>query len=136
YYGIAYHSIVSTHLDALCHVWDADGMWGGRRPEDVIQHHGVTWAGIEHWSGGIVTRGILFDIPRHRGTDFVDVDEPVHDWELYEIARERGIEPEAGDALVLYCGREAYVRAHGKWGSTSAPGTRDLPSAVESRPGI
>src|SRR5689334_15487482 len=27
YYGIQYHGYVTTHIDALCHVWDGDGMW-------------------------------------------------------------------------------------------------------------
>src|SRR5690348_17246246 len=30
YYGILYHGRDSTHMDALCHVWDDAGMWNGR----------------------------------------------------------------------------------------------------------
>ena len=31
YYGISYHGQAATHLDALCHVWDENGMWNNRR---------------------------------------------------------------------------------------------------------
>ncbi len=30
YYGIYYHGIASTHIDALCHTWDDEAMWNGR----------------------------------------------------------------------------------------------------------
>ena len=32
YYGVSYHGQASTRLDALCHVWNEDGMWNGRQP--------------------------------------------------------------------------------------------------------
>lgn len=117
YYGIAYHGLASTHIDALCHVWDQDGMWGGRLPIDVLGHDGVRWADIEQWSNGIITRGVLLDVPKFRGTDFVDSENPVHGSELAAIAAAGGIEIEPGDALVVYSGREAWSRARGEWGS-------------------
>ena len=32
YYGISYHGVASTHIDALCHTWDEESMWNGRDP--------------------------------------------------------------------------------------------------------
>jgi hypothetical protein len=32
YYGFLYHGVTVTHVDALCHVWDRNGMWNGRDP--------------------------------------------------------------------------------------------------------
>ena len=43
YYGISYHGQATTHLDALCHVWDHNGMWNGRNADDVITFDGATW---------------------------------------------------------------------------------------------
>ena len=57
YYGISYHGTACTHLDALCHVWNEDGMWNGRDPDKVITTQGANWASIEHWKEGIITRG-------------------------------------------------------------------------------
>ena len=49
YYGVSYHGQANTHLDALCHVWDENGMWNGRRPEEVITYDGAAWGSVEHW---------------------------------------------------------------------------------------
>jgi hypothetical protein len=59
-------------------------------------------------SGGILTRGVLVDVPRHRGTDFVDLATPLHGSEVLHICAAEGVEVGAGDAVVLYCGRDAF----------------------------
>ncbi len=109
YYGFVYHGQSMTHLDALCHVWDADGMWQGRDPARELTGDGARFADVTAWSGGIVTRGVLLDVPRHRGTGYVTADRPVHGAELAEIARAEGVAIEPGDALVVYSGYEAYL---------------------------
>src|SRR5512138_1184796 len=40
YYGIYYHGIASTHIDALCHTWDEQAMWNGRDPKKEITFDG------------------------------------------------------------------------------------------------
>ena len=123
YYGIVYHGYVTTHVDALCHVWDDDGMWGGRVAKDVIDTMllGTRWGGIEHWRDGITTRGVLLDVPKHRGEPYVTVEKPVHGAELAAIAKAEGIELAPGDALVVYSGREAYQAAHPEWSGYRPP---------------
>jgi kynurenine formamidase len=108
YIGTACHGMASTHIDALCHVWDQDGMWEGRTPEDTVSFEGMQWGGIEHWSDGLVTRAVLFDVPAFRGTGHVTQDEPVHGWELAEIAAKNGVTVAPGDAIVVYSGREDW----------------------------
>jgi hypothetical protein len=118
YYGIAYHGTAATHLDALCHTWDSNGMWNGRNPEEKITMDGATWGSIDHWREGVITRGVLLDVPKHRGESYVTQDRPVHGWELEDIAKEEGVELEPGDALVVYSGREKWNEASNPlWGS-------------------
>jgi len=121
YIGISYHGYVTTHVDALCHVWDERGMWGGRDPKQELSTEGTRWGGIEHWRDGITTRGVLLDVPRHRGTSFVTIDEPVHGDELEAIARAQGVRIEPGDALCVYSGREAFQAAHREWSGYTPP---------------
>ncbi len=113
YYGISYHGPASTHIDALCHMWSPDGMWDGRDPDEVIRSSGARYGSVDEWRNGIVTRGILLDVPRHRGEPYVTLDKPVHGWELEEIAREQGTTLDPGDALLVYSGREAFARDNG-----------------------
>jgi hypothetical protein len=123
YYGISYHGQASTHLDSLCHVWNADGMWNGRSASEEITFDGALWGAITNWSNGIITRGVLLDVPRFRGEPFVTFERPVHGWELEDIARSQGVRLEPGDALVVFSGREAWDRVNPAWGSgTSRPG--------------
>lgn len=117
YYGIAYHGRACTHLDALCHTWDANGMWNGRNPDVEVGYEGSQWGGIQHWKHGIATHGVLLDVPRHRGCAYVSVGQPVTDQELREIAKAQGNEITPGDALIVYSGRERWNEEHPPWGS-------------------
>jgi kynurenine formamidase len=112
YVGLNSHGVTATHIDALCHTWDQDGMWNGRKAEDHLKTTGVTWGGLEHWREGIITRGVLLDVPGHRGVPYVTVDEPVHGWELEDILVKRGITLEPGDAVCIFSGREAWQADH------------------------
>lgn len=123
YYGIYYHGQASTHIDSLCHVWNDDGMWNGRKPAEQITFDGANFGAITNWSGGIVTRGVLLDVPKHRQQPYVTFEEPIHGWELEEIAQAQGVRLEPGDALVVYGGREAWDRSNLTWGAgPSRPG--------------
>lgn len=131
YYGIFYHGVSSTHIDALCHTWDERGMWNGRDPKKEIGFDGATWGGIEAWSEGLITRGVMLDVPRHRGVPSVTQDTPVHGWELEEICQRRGITVEAGDAICVYSGREAWQKAN-----PGAPYGRPFGGGPVDRPGL
>jgi kynurenine formamidase len=121
YYGVLYHGTTCTHIDALCHMWDGDGMWNGRDPDRELTFDGSRWGGIDNWADGIFTRGVLLDVPAHRGVDYVTQDEPIHGWELAEVAEHQGVALEPGDALVVYGGRERYDAVNKiPWGATDA----------------
>jgi kynurenine formamidase len=112
YYGIFYHGVASTHIDALCHTWDEQAMWYGRDPRKEIGFDGAAFGSIEHWADGIVTRGVMLDVPRHRGTASVTQDRPVHGWELEDILTTRGIRLSPGDTVCVYSGRDAWQAAN------------------------
>ena len=124
YYGVYYHGTATTHIDALCHVWDSGGMWDGKSPDEILTFSGGTYATVDAWSDGILTRGVLLDVPKHRGAPYVTLDTPVHGWELEDIAEAQGVEIRPGDAVMVYSGREAYAADHGgNWaGGDSRPG--------------
>ena len=124
FYGVFYHGTATTHIDALCHVWNQDGMWDGRSPDETLTFEGANYGTVDEWSDGILTRGVCLDVPEHRGKPYVTQDEPVHGWELEDIARSEGITLEPGDAVMVYSGREAYAADHGGvWGGgVSRPG--------------
>ena len=111
FFGMEFHAATSTHIDALCHYWDDAGLYNGKSPREQITFEGARFGGIEQWGDGIVTRGVLLDIPRLRGTLFVRQDQPVHCEDLEEAARRQGVSIGPGDALCVYSGREAWHAA-------------------------
>src|SRR5206468_2264073 len=129
YYGIFYHGVASTHIDALCHTWDDEAMWNGRDPRKEITFDGATFGAIEHWADGILTRGVMLDVPRHRGVPCVTQETPVHGWELEDFLTKRGITLEPGDAVSVYCGREAWHAAN-----PETPYGRPFGTAPQKRP--
>jgi kynurenine formamidase len=94
-----------------------------------VTSSGARSASVDHWREGIVTRGVLYDIPRLRGTDFIALDEPVHGWDLEDAAKAQGLEPQPGDAVLIRTGRDPYLEANPDSGNAvpgeplPAPGT-------------
>ncbi len=129
YLGFIYHGFTATHIDALCHIWGADGGWNGSNPVETITSRGATFGHVEAWKDGIVTRGVLLDVPRHRGTPHVTLESPVHGAELEAIANDEGVMLEPGDAVLVYSGRETWERAGGDLTLTPRPGLH--PSCAE-----
>lgn len=115
YIGCFVHGFTQTHIDALCHLRTAEGdtFWNGKPfgHSNMPQDHTGT---IDFWRDGIVTRGVLYDIPRWRGTEYVAPGAPVHGWELADAAAAQGITPKPGDAVIIRSGFQAYFDAVGE----------------------
>jgi kynurenine formamidase len=123
YLGMSYHGFANTHVDALCHIFTTDGEMFGGRPTSHVTEEGAKSNSIDHLRDGILTRGLLYDVPLHRGVPHVTADEPVHAIELEEIARARGFEPRAGDAVLVRMGASAFWAANPDFQPVwSAPG--------------
>ena len=107
------HGFRLTHLDALSHqFWDGR-MYNDRPAELVTAADGATELAVTDVRDGVVTRGILLDVPAHRGVDWLPPAEPVHRWEIEAILAERGMTVQPGDALLLRTGYPGRVARHG-----------------------
>ncbi len=114
---ISFHGWSITHLDALCHIFTApDGQLYNGHPVSDVTEDGALSGDVSAYAGGIVTRAVLYDVPRFRGTSHVKVGAPVHGWELHDIAAAEGVEPRAGDAVVVRSGANAFYEENGDLG--------------------
>ena len=109
------HGYEGTHIDALGHAWGDRGMWNGTPADACFGDAGLIGNAITSWRDGIVTRAILVDLARHRGADYLDADTPVGGDELEAAIVATGVEPRAGDAIVIRSGRDAFERANPSW---------------------
>ncbi len=113
------HGLSLTHLDAPAHYhWDGK-MYNGRPAERMTTAFGATELGIEIVSDGIVTRGVLLDIPAVLGVPFLEPGDHVHP-ELLDAAEARqGVRVRSGDAVLLRVGFSEYHALHPDWSFTS-----------------
>jgi kynurenine formamidase len=114
YFGVAFHSISITHLDAVGHVfWDGK-MYNGVDSK-AVSSVGATVQSVDVAKDGIVTRGVLLDIPRLRGVKWLEPGEKIHVDELEAAEREAGIRVESGDVLLIRTGSERKRIEDGPW---------------------
>ena len=96
-YEIEYHGSLVSHLDALCHVAYNGKVYNGLDFEDVASKEaGCTQLGVINAKDGLVTRGVLVDLPGKAVRR-----EDIEAWEA-----ETGIRISSGDALFLRTGRD------------------------------
>lgn len=93
----------TTHVDALGHSWYGDEMYNGFDPE-------TTKGGLERCSvepiaeHGVVGRGVLLDIARHRDVEHLPHDATISLSEVRACADEQGVELRERDVLVIRTG--------------------------------
>ena len=128
--SVGYHGFVNTHIDALCHIFSADGrLYNGRSPL-LLHEDGALTNSIEHWRDGIVTRGVLYDMAHYRGQGHIAIDEPIQGWELEDFATQHGITPRAGDAVLVRAGSDLFWAANPDFHLQYPPNTPGLGASV------
>lgn len=128
YLGLPLHQQRLTHLDCVSHLSSYDGrVYNARRFQDVVTDTGVTHGSIYAQRGGIVSRGVLADVPAALGLDWLEPDHRISAGDLEATERHGDVTVSSGDVLVLRGGVEAREAALGR--SVLAPGLG--PDAIE-----
>ena len=104
FFGMVFHGITITHIDALSHILWEGRMYNGRPAEAVTTAEGATENSIEALKDGVVTRGVLLDIARLRGKEWLEGGEAVFPEDLEAAEEAQGVRVEEGDALCLRLG--------------------------------
>ncbi len=109
YVGVAYHGFINTHIDSLCHIFTGEqGRLYNGFDASLVTNEGALANSVDRFSAGIVTRGVLYDIPKLRRQDHVTLDRPVEAWDLEDWASDRGIDARDGDAVLIRSGAEPF----------------------------
>ena len=97
----------SSQYDALGHLWYGDQIWNGYPAETTTG--GMKKASILPIAEkGIVGRGVLIDIARHRGKPYLDKGETFSHADIQEAAMEQGVELQRRDILLIHTGWLGY----------------------------
>lgn len=112
-----------TQWDALGHVW-YDGQLYNGYPSSEVTARGLGRLGIQTLTPGVVGRGVLLDVARHRGRAHLDAGEPIGPDDLTEVATAQGVKVGTGDVLLVRTG----------WRTVLARGRRD--EFMSTEPGL
>ena len=114
YFAMASHGFATSHIDALCHIFHDGKLYNGY-PTETVTAHGALELGIHALRDGIVSRGVLLDIPRTRQLAYLEPGEPIFPDDLERTEHEAGLQVESGDVLLVRTGRWALRAARGAW---------------------
>ena len=114
-YTFAYHGYAHSHMDSLCHMMHGGRMYNGFLRDDEVTVAGCAKLSIINFKQGIVTRGILMDMARLKGVDYLEPGTPIYVEDLEAWEREAGVTVESGDIVFVRNGRWARRAAMGAW---------------------
>jgi kynurenine formamidase len=114
-YAVSYHGYAHSHIDALCHILYKDQTYNGYSRAEVNTDKGCTKLGIQNLKDGIVTRGVLVDLPRLRKLPYLEPGTPIYVEDLEAWEKKSGVKIAPGDALLVRTGRWARREALGPW---------------------
>lgn len=109
-YFFQYHGAFVTHQDALCHYTYNDRVYNDR-PLNTKE----CFPGIDQLKNGVVTRGILIDIPRLKGVPYLEPEDAVYTKDIEAWEKMAHVKVSSGDAVILRTGRWARREKTGPW---------------------
>jgi hypothetical protein len=112
YFAIEPHGLATTHLDALCHHF-----WRGKMYNNFdfteVDFQGAHKCAIDVARAGVISRGILIDIPKIRGAEWLEPGDVIFPQDLDAAERDHRVQVGEGDIMLLRTGRFKLRRAKG-----------------------
>lgn len=112
YVGIAAHGS-NTHLDGLAHyAWDGK-IYNDNSLEDSITSLGGAKLSVRDANKGLISRGVLLDIPALHGVEWLEPGHAITVDELEEAENRQRVTVSTGDVLLVHTGHVARTLALG-----------------------
>lgn len=103
-----------THWDGLGHIFYNSHMWNGYDCREVSSF-GAAKCGMEKAKEKMVGRGVLLDMARHFGVDWLQDGFAISNDMLDACARQQGVEVKRGDHLLIRTGQMEAMWAADSW---------------------
>lgn len=102
--GLQFHGFTVTHIDSLAHIFYDGKMYNGQSSDKVTTSEGATVGSIDLLRDGVVSRGVLLDLPKTQGIKWIDVKDGQFPDHLEEAERACNVRVESGDVLLVRTG--------------------------------
>ena len=115
--AIRFHGFAHSHMDSLSHVSENGVFYNGYKPdpETVKSENGHSKNSIINEKNGVFTRGILIDIPRLKGVEYLEPGTRIYPSDIEAFEKMANIKVGPGDALLIYIGRWVRRDKVGPW---------------------
>ena len=114
----------ASQWDGLAHVYYDDHLYNGF-PSSDVGPHGAKHCSIDKQAKGIIGRGVLLDIARLKGVEWLEAGTVITPEDLNEAARTQGVAIEPGDILLFRTGWRTKFKSDG-----------DAPGFMAGEPGL
>jgi kynurenine formamidase len=104
----------STQWDALCHIFLDDKMYNGF-PATEVDARGAKKLGIEHMRDKMAGRGVLLDIARWKGVDYLPDGYAITNADLDGCAAAQGVTIGRADFVIVRTGQQERCLAAKDW---------------------
>ena len=116
------HGPGTTHLDSFAHVFFDGKMWNGDPKTLVTKEGGAAKNSILTMKNGIVTRGVLYDMPKLKGVEYLEPGTRIFPEDLEAWEKKTGVKVGPGDAFIVRWGKWARRAKVGPWANDDAAG--------------
>ena len=137
YFGMVFHGHSVTHIDSLSHFF-----WNGRtfngRPSNVVTtSDGATEFDVMPSTKGIVSKGVLIDVPYIRNVEYLERGDGVTLEDIKIAIDKFDLDISEGDILLLRTGQMGQIKKYGSvdvWDKgSSGPSPEILPFIYEKK---
>src|SRR5207245_1354315 len=104
----------ATQWDALAHIFHDNVMYNGHDCS-LVGTGGAERNAIDKLSAHVATRGVLIDVPRYLGLDWLPLDHHIGVEELERAPESQRTEVRSGDIVLIRTGNMARARRNGGW---------------------
>lgn len=122
--AVSFHGFAHTHMDSLAHKFFDGQAYNGYTPKEEVvkKENGHARNSIYNVKNGIFTRGILIDIPRLKGVEYLEPGTPIYPEDLDAWEKMAGVKVSPGDAIFIRVGRWVRRAKLGPWNVNSTTG--------------
>ena len=106
-FSISYHGHTHSHIDALNHLSHNGFYYNQQKSPNEL--------GIENFKNGIITKGILIDLPLLKEKEFIEAGYKITSQDIIDFEKKFNVEIERGDILLIRTGRWKQKEITGEW---------------------
>jgi kynurenine formamidase len=112
---IAYHNYAQTHINSLCHFIYDGKLYNGYSQDNVTAEDGAIKNSILNFKHGIFTRGVLMDMARYKGVEWLEPGTAIYPEDLEGWEKRAGVKVQPGDMMIVRTGRWGRRAKLGPW---------------------